>query len=223
MKVEVVHLEHVRGDWWRLQLADGQTMLLLESTLATLKVTVGHSLTPDQVHSIKRQSEVDAAHVAALRLLSYRPRSVAELRRRLAEKGHAEYAIAAVVRRLREQRLLDDVSFAESWVRDVLARRPVGRARLWHELRQKGVSPEVAAGAIDAALERIAARVTADDAEAVLAGEALRARLAKANFRKTGVNEAKQRRRLVAFLRRRGFDWPAITAAFRACGLERFG
>ena len=59
-----------------------------------------------------RAASADAAHAAALRLLTTRSRTRAELRRRLQERGYAAAAVAEAMVRLERVGLVDDAALA---------------------------------------------------------------------------------------------------------------
>ncbi|MBT0963152.1 recombination regulator RecX [Denitromonas iodatirespirans] len=82
----------------------------------------------------------------ALRLLSQRDHSRAELTRKLATHGSDE-DIAAVLDRLAEVDLQSDLRFAESYVRSRQSR--FGSRRIVQDLKQRGVSDEIIAAALD--------------------------------------------------------------------------
>lgn len=135
------------------------------------------------------------AREAALRLLGVRPRSAAELSRRLRMKGFAAEEVEPVLARLGELGMLDDAAFAGMLARDRVRLRPQGRRRILGELRAKGVDEDTARAAVSEALES----ERTDEAEL--------ARRAAAKWRpRPGEDPAKARRRLHAFLARRGFD-----------------
>ena len=141
--------------------------------------------------------EAHEAATAALRLLRYRPRSEHELRQRLSEKEFAADAVDEAVDRLRVWGLVDDAEFAAEWVRGRRNRRGKSRGALERELRGKGI----AEGHIADAVSGID---TTDDWEQ--ARSLVRARLARrpdAALRGDAVTG--ERRRLVAFLARRGY------------------
>ncbi|GLB62343.1 regulatory protein RecX [Dietzia sp. NCCP-2495] len=141
--------------------------------------------------------EAHEAASAALRLLRYRPRSEHELRQRLSEKEFAGEAVNEAVDRLRVWGLIDDAEFAAEWVRGRRNRRGKSRGALERELRGKGI----AEGHIADAVSGID---TTDDWEQ--ARSLVRARLARrpdAALRGDAVTG--ERRRLVAFLARRGY------------------
>src|SRR6267142_6874063 len=99
-------------------------------------------LTPEEIraHTFQR----------AVKLLSAKSRSVAELRERLLEKKRTtETAVEEVIARLREYGYLDDERFAFGYASLKVRQRPIGRARLERDLSFKKVSPEVAGEALD--------------------------------------------------------------------------
>lgn len=108
------------------------------STSATRK------LTPDEM----RQRTFDRA----VKLLTARPRSVAELRERLLQSGNAnDSVVETVISRLREYGYLDDERFAFGYGSLKVKQRPIGRRRLERDLKLKKVEGNVA----DEALELI--------------------------------------------------------------------
>ncbi|MCZ4306199.1 recombination regulator RecX [Zoogloeaceae bacterium G21618-S1] len=82
----------------------------------------------------------------ALRLLSQREHSRAELTRKLAPHGTPE-EIAALLERLEDVDLQSDARFAESYVRSRQAR--YGSRRIALDLKQRGVSDDLIAAALD--------------------------------------------------------------------------
>lgn len=158
-----------------------------------------HGLHHGQVLSDSRVEELAAADLfgkclnAALRLLSYRPRSEAEIRTRLSRRFDRE-TIEGVILQLRERQMIDDVAFAAFWreARDSFS--PRGRLLLKVELRNKGIDPEL----IDKVLDGI------DDEESAYRAAQKRGRtLAKEDYETF-------RRKLGAFLRRRGFSYGVV-------------
>ena len=87
------------------------------------------------------------AKQAALRLLSYRARSRAEVRRRL-EKSYPPAVIEQVLAQLAAQGNLDDAAFAREWRRSREERRPRSRRALEHELLRMGVEREIVQDAL---------------------------------------------------------------------------
>jgi regulatory protein len=112
----------------------------------------------------RRAAVEDPAEVldAGARFLEARPRSIAEVRRRLVRVGYREDLVEAALARLQDLRYLDDDAFARAWVESRDRARPRGEHALRRELELKGVERSL----VDVVLEdrRLSAlaRSTAD-------------------------------------------------------------
>lgn len=87
------------------------------------------------------------AHEVALRALRVRDLSVAELERRLHERGFAEEEVATTVEALVRTGLLDDASLAERRASS-LAARGAGDALIRHRLGALGLDRDLIDGAV---------------------------------------------------------------------------
>lgn len=141
-----------------------------------------------------------AVYDRAVGMLAAQGRSAKDLRRRLLLKGaRPEHADAAVAR-LTEAGYLDDASYARQVARSRVAGRGDSRRRVAQVLGQKGVAREV----VDEAVRDVFADEAVD--EDALVEEAARKKVRTLG----GVDAAARRRRLYAFLARRGHDGAAI-------------
>jgi regulatory protein len=181
---------------------DGELRLEIAADLAFSEhLRAGDEVTEDVLEALARRDEAWRAREAALVLLSFRPRTAAELHRRLRQKGFAADVAEACVAGLGDLGVVDDAAFAQAFVRDRVRLKPTGARRLARELRAKGVDADTVEAAIGDA-------VGADgEAELDLA------RRAAAKWRpRAGEDRARARRRLHGFLARRGFGPDAIRA-----------
>lgn len=156
---------------------------------------VGQPLSDAEIETLLAKDTVEVAHERALKFLSYRPRSEAEVRRNLKSKGVDEPVIETVVTRLKEAGLVDDATFAKLWLENRSTFRPKSRRVLRAELRQKGVSAETAEDMLTE---------TADDEAAERVARARAPRL-------KGLPREEFLRKLGQFLARRGFDYETIS------------
>jgi regulatory protein len=140
----------------------------------------------------ERAASADAAHAAALRLLTTRARSRAELERRLLERGFAAAAVAETLDRLERVGLVDDRALAEA-VAGGRAERGLDAPAIAAELRDRGVDPTLA--------ERAAQAAVPGDVRADRCRQVAETRLAQLE----GLPPATQLRRLAAYLARRGY------------------
>lgn len=175
---------------------DGQFAFALSRDLAVeVPLEVGGRLSPRQVADLSARAQLEDAYQAALRFLSYRPRSQAEIRQRL-RRQFSPATIEAALEQLSAQGLADDVAFAQFWQDNRQRFRPRGKGLLRAELRQKGIADQTIAQVLEMVDEVEAARAAA---------QRLLSRL-------TGLDQTEFRRRLGGHLRRRGFPWEVVAS-----------
>lgn len=153
----------------------------------------GQALSDSQVEELASTDINGKCLYAALRLLRYRPRSEAEIRNRLSRRFNTE-TIEGVIFRLRARQMIDDAAFAAFWREERDSFSPRGRQLLKMELRHKGVDSEI----INDALAGIN-----DDENAYRAAQRRIHALGKEDYETF-------RRKMGAFLRRRGFSYEVV-------------
>ncbi|HKG24646.1 MAG TPA: RecX family transcriptional regulator [Thermomicrobiales bacterium] len=157
---------------------------------------VGDALSEERIARLRALDEQAKAVNAAMNLLARRPRSEREIRDRLKRKGYPPETIDAAVGKLEGWRYLDDEAFARYWVENREANKPRGRRLLEQELRLKGVDRETIRQTID--------ETELDESSAALS-------LARTKLRTYGkLDPAVARRRLGAFLVRRGYGYDVV-------------
>lgn len=199
----VTHLERTDRSGVLVHL-DGAPFRHVPETVALARALCeGDDLAPGEVEALAVEADRAEALDAALRFLSWRPRSRVELARHLRDGGHPGPAAEAALRRCEELGYVDDRAFALAFARDRLRLRPRGRARLLSELRARGVDGADAESAVAEALNESGA----SEREILLRLAARRAGRLAALDRETA------RRRLAAYLLRRGFGGEEVRAA----------
>ncbi len=156
---------------------------------------------PDEPSEVAEGDPVAVAREIALRQLTVRQRTRAELAQAMARRKVPQEAAQQVLDRFTEVGLLDDAAFARDWV-EAGGRRQRGRRVLARELAGKGVSDDL----IEQAL---AERSAEDDLQAArdLAGRRLPSL--------AGLDRQVRYRRLCGLLQRRGFSWGVIAQVCR--------
>ena len=209
-KREVTEIRRVKGSRDRLDviLDTDEKIRARSEVIARLGMRTGQVLDQPELNRLRQEAELAEAKEASLRLLSDRARTTADLRRRLQSRRFSSQAIDATIRMLEEQGLLDDVAYAETFVRERLATRPMGTERMAWELRQRGVDEEVVRQVVNTHLD------PATESQAAL--KAARQRLERLR----NLDEDAARHKVRAFLARRGFDEDVIEDVVnQACGL----
>lgn len=187
--ITTIEVENRRKDHVKI-LLDGAFAFSLDAEVAAEQgLHVGQALSDPQIEELGKANLLQRCLNAALRFLGYRPRSEAEIRMRL-RRGFDQKTIDRVILQLKAGRIIDDVAFAKFWIENRESFSPRSERMLKMELKRKGIAAEV----IDEVLE-------GSDED----GAAYRAAQKKARSLSQEDYDA-YRRKLGAFLRRRGFS-----------------
>ena len=145
----------------------------------------------------------------AVKLLTAKPRSVAELRERLLRgRGANEEVVETVISRLREYGYLNDERFAFGYASYKVKQRPVGRRRLERDLKLKKVESAVA----NEALEMVYAATPEEE----LIDQAIAKRL---RIRGKPKNRA-ETKSLFDHLLRQGFEFELVSEKIRSLATD---
>jgi regulatory protein len=151
-------------------------------------------------HPIRARRAERSTYERALDLLETRARSVVELRRALIKKGAPAAEVDAAVDRLRGAGLLDDAAYARQLARSKAMGPGQSRRRIAQELVRRGVARDLG----DRAIAEVFENEGVDESVNI-------ERVARKKMKTLAKLDAvTQRRRLSAFLARRGYDVEAI-------------
>ncbi|MGH7561165.1 MAG: regulatory protein RecX [Gemmatimonadales bacterium] len=180
-------------------MVDGRPLLTLAAEAAAAEgLAAGQVLDHERFERLSGAADAEAAFRTALRLLGRRPFAERDLSRRLLQKGHPAAAVAQAMDKAGSLGLVDDECFARHYV-ETRAARGRGPVRLRRDL--------LALGLAAALIDRTLAAVLQADDSAYPSVEALaRKRLGQLK----GLPPAVRRRRLVAYLARRGYGGDAV-------------
>lgn len=210
MRITALDPQEKHPDRYSLHL-DGHFVLGLDGAAVIASgLYVGMELSEADLERLRQTEAERRLWDAALRFLAPRPRSRAEVRRRLLalrpsrSRNHERQApdpeaVERVLDRLQEHGLLDDRQFAAFWVENRDRFSPRGSRAIAQELRQRGVSRETV---------EESASPEQDEERALAAG---RQRLRSV----AGLDFAAFRAKLGPFLLRRGFSYEVAREAVR--------
>lgn len=194
-----------RPDYRLVEVDRGRFASLPAGSLAGLALVVGREIPERVLARLQELADLEAAHRAAQRAIARRAHARFDLRRRLLQKQHPPAAVDAALDRLAAVGLIDDARFARDYAA-AKARRGRGPARLARDLQAQGVDRRVAEQAVRAAL----AEGNVDPVEPIRAIVEQRAR------QLAGLPAPVRKRRLAAFLARRGFQGPEMREVVEA-------
>lgn len=170
-----------------------------------LQLALGVTVDERLEAALAREANIVRVYDRALNMIALRARASSELRRSLIRKGEeAEYVDVAVDRLVRAG-FLDDSSFAKQFTRNKVAGAGLSRRRVQQELARRGVSREIA----ESAIAEVFVEENVDEEDTI-------ERVARKKLKTLARFEpAVQRRRLYAFLARRGFQSEDIARTMR--------
>ncbi|MDO8336550.1 MAG: RecX family transcriptional regulator [Candidatus Saccharibacteria bacterium] len=162
-----------------------------ENQLLDLKLKNGFEISEKQLDELKGESEFGKAYARALELILSRPRSEKEMADYAWRKKWEEELSDRVLGRLREKGYIDDLKFAQFWLRARTGGKPSSKRKISAELSQKGVKKET----IDDVLKGYS-----DDQEL----EVLQALVSKKQ------SKYPDRQKFIAYLARQGYSFDSI-------------
>ncbi|MCD4813695.1 recombination regulator RecX [bacterium] len=170
-----------------------------QAVVAKLDLKTGQVVEPQDLQTIMRSEEELQVQARCLRLLERRAHSRYELSVKLRQRGIEDAIAATVLDRLQHTGLINDQVFAEMFIRDRMTMASMGTQRLQLELMKRGIDRQIVETAI-------AQEVEGDEEDRCweLAERKMRV------YQK--LDSAVARRRLTAFLGRRGFQYECIRA-----------
>lgn len=148
------------------------------------------------------KEDIEAAQQLAFRFLSYRSRSVEEVRGKLAGSGFSPAVIKQVLARITELGYLNDHDFAFTYGRSCMEHKLWGPTRIKDALLKKGV----ASGIISSVLEELSREHDLSS----LARRALESRFPPAELGRP--LQPHTRKKAIGLLLRKGFSWNIIAA-----------
>lgn len=188
-----------RQDRYSLFLDGKYAFSLSEQQLAVSGLRIGSEVSTADLDKWKDTSLRGKALDRVYGYLSFRDRSVHEVRDYLRRKEYDAGLIDAVVDELTANKILDDERFTRAWVADRQEVQGHGRRRLQQELRQKGIDRELA--------DRVLSELDEEDELQVLV-QLIEARQLRRRY--------PDDQKLMAYLARRGYSYGLIKQALVA-------
>jgi len=176
---------------------------LYDDTILKYGLRKNDEITDAKINEIKDFDEYIYGKKIAYDNLSYRIRTVAEIKKKLKSKHISELSINKILVHLEEIGLTNDAEFARQLVNEKIKRKPIGKKLLKQKLFEKGVPKQVGEEVLDKAFTEI------DEKD-----------LALENFNKyfpklKTKDPAERKKKTFDFLARKGFDYSVINEIIR--------
>ena len=210
--ITAVRPDERRPDRYHIEFDSGAELLLDEALVAEERLAPGDRLAEADIERLRAAAAERDVFDRAARFLAARPRSRAEVRRRLLRPSPRrapppEAVVERALDRLERMGYLDDAAFAAYWAEQRERFSPRSARAVRQELRQRGVDAETAAAS---------ANPDDDETRAIAAGRKRLASLAQADYQTFYT-------RMGGFLQRRGFSYGVARVAIRQLWAESRG
>ena len=198
MKITDIKPQKKRQDRFNVY-ADEQFICgLSEDTIIDSGIEIGQEISQKEIDKLAAKDQSAKAFDKAIRFLGYRARTEKEVYDKLKEKEFDEKVIKKTITNLKKMGYLNDKEFIKLWVADRASIKPSGKKLLEIELKQKGVSEELA--------KRELNKLVDQKTENTMAQKALE----KAQKQYRGLVGREKKQKITAYLARRGFNWNLI-------------
>ena len=157
MKITDIRQQVKRADRFSVFVDGKYAFSFSQDEILHLGLKINQEFTKDELEQLKKSAVQDKAYDRALSLIARRPRSRWELEDYLKRKDSEPEIIEKTLNKLSDSGYVDDVKFAQAWVRTRRLLKPTSKRRLQQELRQKRVDNE--------AIEKVLEEDEADERE----------------------------------------------------------
>ena len=190
-----------------VKLDDKSVFRVPEDAFVLNPLHVGQTVTLDEIENYDVKMRLQEAKDAAFKLLSFRMRSIAEMRKRLNEKSFSQIEIDHVIDKLTKLNYLNDVEFGKAFVKEKIKNKKIGPKAIKSELFPHQLSPDF----VDELIESVYKKYKINDL--------ITFHLKRKKIKKNTQMNKSDLSRLNNYLLRKGFDWDNINDLYVEWGL----
>lgn len=143
MKITDIKQQLRRADRYSIYIDGKYAFSLGELEILNTGIRLNMELTPVELNELRGRAEEDKAYDRVLGLLALRPRSSREVTDYLKRKKYEPETVTAILNKLSERGMINDLTFAQWWVEQRRALKAMSKRRLQQELRKKYISTEI--------------------------------------------------------------------------------
>lgn len=176
---------------------------LYDDTLLKYGLASGDDVTEKQIEEIRGFDEYIYGKRIAFDYLSYRIRTISEIKKRLKKAKLQEETIEKVITHLKELKLVDDEAFARQLVAEKIKNKPSGKRMIEKKLYEMGIPKQVGESVLNEMLD--------EETEKALALKVYEKLIPKIS----GLDKQEARKKIFAKLASRGFNFDIINEIIR--------
>jgi len=190
-----------------VKLDDKSVFRIPEDVFVLNPFHIGETVTLDEIENYDVKMRLQEAKDAAFKLLSFRMRSIAEMRKRLKEKSFSQIEIDHVIDKLTKLNYLNDVEFGRAFVKEKIKNKKIGPKAIKSELFPHQLSSDF----VDELIEYVYKKYKINDL--------ITFHLKRKKIKKNTQMNKSDLSRLNNYLLRKGFEWDNINGLYVEWGL----
>lgn len=142
MKISKITTQKKNKDRYNIFIKDEYAFSVDEDVLIKYELRKGLDLSEELISEIQAEDDLQKAYNKVINYLSYRMRSEKEVRSYLHQEEITQTQVDRIVGRLKKSKLIDDLQFAEMFVRSRMNTSSKGPGLIRQELQEKGIQDE---------------------------------------------------------------------------------
>lgn len=123
---------------------DGEFFMgVYEDTLLRFQMRKGDEISAEKLKEIKELDEYNYGKNIAYKYLSYKPRSIKEVKNKLTYKKISKPAAEKIIEHLKKYDFVNDEDYAKMYVKEKINRKAMGESMLKFKMIDKGIDKEI--------------------------------------------------------------------------------
>ncbi len=129
---------------------DGEFVLgVYDDTLLKYQLRKGDEITPEKLTEIREYDEYNYGKNVAYKFLSYKPRSIKEVKNKLTYKKISKESVEKIIEHLKKYQFLNDESYAKMYLEQKTNNKGMGKSMVQFKMIDKGIDKEMISKVIE--------------------------------------------------------------------------
>jgi len=123
---------------------DGEFVLgVYDDTLLKYQLRKGDEVTAEKLAEIREYDEYNYGKTVAYKFLSYKPRSIKEVKNKLTYKKISKQSVEKIIEHLKKYQFLNDESYAKMYLEQKTNSKGMGKSMVTFKMIDKGIDKEM--------------------------------------------------------------------------------
>lgn len=129
---------------------DGEFLLgVYEETLLKFQLRKDDEITAEKLAEIRDYDEFNYGKSIAYKFLSYKPRSINEVKNKLTYKKISKITVGKIIEHLKKYDFVNDEIYAKMYLNEKIEKKGMGKSMIQFKMIDKGIDKEVISKVID--------------------------------------------------------------------------